>query len=123
MNELDFSFYLNIEEVNYLKKFASVQVFNSETTIVYKNQIPTAAYLLLNGEIEISDKRKAFSEVFKKDHLFCLKEIYLHKKIKYNINIKAGSEVLIIDRSTVIELLNKNTFKNPLSHLLADLAS
>jgi len=123
MNELDFSFYLNTNEINYLKKFASERIFNSEMTIIYKNQIPTAAYLILEGSIEITNKRKNFSQLLGQNHLIGLKEIYAHKKIKFNIDIKSGSKVLIIDHSTVLELLNKNRIENPISHLLADMAS
>ena len=83
--------------------------------------IPTAGYLLLDGEINFI-KRKSIIQTIKSGTLFGVTELTDKSPLKYAVKITQNSNVCILDKSTVKELLGKLT-KDELPHIFKSLVA
>lgn len=92
------------------------KVFNTETEIIYEGHVPTAGYLLLEGEIQFL-KRKRIVKVVQAGTIFGVSELMNNTVLKYTVKILQNSKVCILDRSTVKELL-QNLKTEELPHIL-----
>ena len=104
--------YYNIltnEQVEYLSKFSKECLYSSETQIIYANQIPMASYVLLAGKIILRDAQKRIVKTCQPKVLIGFSEFFHGKAYKYTVEIESGSKVLILDRSTILEIQNQNS--------------
>lgn len=88
-----------------LKILCPPSVYNTESEIIYEGHVPTAGYLLIEGEIHFL-KRKRVVETAKGGSLFGISELMNHTALNYTVRIQPGSKVCILDKSTIKELLN-----------------
>lgn len=110
--------YYNIltpEQVEYFGHFAHTRLYSSQTQLVYSGQIPTAAYLLVEGTIILKDAQKRTVRKCEKNSLIGFSELYNKIPYKYTVEIENGSKVIILDKSTMQEI-SKHYNKNPVHY-------
>lgn len=110
--------YYNIltpEQVNYFTHFSHVRLYSSQTQLIYAGQVPTAAYLLVEGKIILKDAQKRTIRVCEKHSLIGFPELYNKIPYKYTVEIENGSKVIILDKSTMLEI-SKHYYKNPVQY-------
>ena len=95
--------------------------YNTESELIYEGHIPTAGYLLLDGEINFV-KRKRVIQTIKSGTLFGVIELMESSPLKYSVKITPNSKVCILDKSTVKELLEKLS-KDELPHIFKSLVA
>lgn len=103
---------LTKEQIEFFKLFSEVVVFRSPTQIIYSGQIPMAAYLLLEGSITLRDAQNRKLKNCDQGVLLGFTEIYNNTPYKYTAEIHQNSKVLILDRSTILEI-NTSFQKRP----------
>jgi len=100
-------------------KYAQKQIFSADSPIMYEDQTPVVAYILSKGKATIEDHYHNEKKV-SKGNIIGLKELITHSKSSVSATIEKGSEVYILDRSCIKEILNKDTqLKEEIDKLIA----
>ena len=91
--------------VNYLVKseFQMIEV-RYESTIIYEGHTPHAGYLLLEGEAILCKRNRPLQKLQNRS-LIGVEELLGHKAFKWDLRLKPGSKLLVLDKSTVKEIL------------------
>lgn len=92
------------EEICFLKRYFNESKFGSRTSLIYQGQIPTAAYILLSGTIDIKSSNNDVLLNLKEKILIGFHEINQNLKFKYTVDIYPESVVLILNRSRIEEI-------------------
>ncbi|MAX66866.1 MAG: cyclic nucleotide-binding domain-containing protein [Bacteriovoracaceae bacterium] len=104
---------LSPEHINDLLTLLKPHCYQTPTELIYEGHIPRAGYLLLSGEVEFYKKKKLISRIGA-NHLFGVYELMTNTSLPYTAYIKANSRVLILDKTTIKELiLNRKTSELP----------
>lgn len=96
---------LDEHHIELLKNMSAPQLYQTETELIYENQIPHAGYLLVEGEIHFI-KRKTIFQKIKPGTLFGVCELMHNSPLKFTVKIMPNSKVCILDKSTVKEILS-----------------
>lgn len=113
---------LTSAQIDYLKNFREQHVYNSKTQVIYHGQVPMAAYVLLEGKIDLKNARDKLVKECTPPTLLGFKEICEGTQFKYTAEILPGSKVLILDRSTAKEILHDlhiNSEESPLLDIVS----
>lgn len=86
---------------NLLRHFEEKKI-QVDQEIVYQGHIPFAGILLIQGNIVASNTRT--KHVFTSGALIGVKELMEGNPLKYTIEVKSGSTIMILDRTSLIEL-------------------
>lgn len=86
---------------NLLRHFEEKQI-QVDQEIVYRGHIPFAGILLLDGKIIASNTRAKHN--YESGTLIGVKELIEGNPLKYSIEVKSGSTILILDRTSLLEL-------------------
>ena len=95
---------INENQTKYFKQYSDEHVYNTLTQIIYKGQVPMAAYVLIEGTIILKDAQKRIIEEINPTSLIGFYEIFEQRPFKYTAEISPGSRVLILPRSTIFEI-------------------
>jgi CRP-like cAMP-binding protein len=95
---------INISELEYFRNFASEHIFNTGTELIYNGQIPMAAYILIEGSIELTNSKKKVVHQCEPLQLIGFYEIYTETAFNFTAFIKSNTKVLTIDRSAIREM-------------------
>lgn len=109
-------------ELEYFKSFLEVHTYNSQTQVIYHGQVPMAAYILIEGKIDLKNARDKLIRVCEPNVLVGFSEIYNNMPFKYTAEIEPGSKVLIIDRTAVKTIKNDLESKS-IHHKVFDIVS
>lgn len=103
-------------EQNFIDKLAKAcppRLYNAESEIIYEGHTPTAGYLLIKGEVHFL-KRKRVVQTADTGSLFGVLELMNNQPLKYTVRIQPNSQVCILDKSTIKELISEfNTDELP----------
>lgn len=105
---------LSEHHTNFLENEMKSQVFQTESVIIYKEQIPTAAYLLLDANIKLVSPIEAPIIFNQRGCLIGFWQIYHNHPSPIDIYLQAASRVLILSKST-IPFIYKNVLNQELS--------
>jgi len=115
-------FTLTAAQIDYLGQFRQRHTYHSRTQVVYSGQIPMAAYVLLEGRIDLKNARDKLVKHCEPPTLIGFQEICKNEPFKYTAEIQPGSIVLILDRSAACEIINDMSV-NTENHQLLDIVS
>jgi CRP-like cAMP-binding protein len=96
------------QDLGKLAEHVDVRVYNRDTNLIYKGHIPHVAYILVSGKIII--KTKGRDVELEKGSVVGVKELLSNTPFRYNVKIESGSEVFILDKSTLIEMMDHQDF-------------
>jgi CRP-like cAMP-binding protein len=100
---------LKTDDINYLKAIFPPIYFNVETELIYIGQVPKAAYILLEGELQFLNQRNNLIKTCERNSLIGFHEINNREAFCYTVKIKPGTKLIVLDRSTIKEILNKHS--------------
>lgn len=102
---------LTEEQIHSVLNSVPARIFQTETEIIYKDQVPLAAYLIVEGSVRIYNKKMMIDQV-KAGQLLGVRELLGHKPFKYTAKITPHSHVSILDKSSIQEILEKIELPN-----------
>lgn len=77
--------------------------FKSQSHLFYEGQIPISGYLILNGSIQISQKKK-LKKILQAGYLIGLAELINKKPITVSAEVFPNTEVCFLDKTTLLEI-------------------
>lgn len=86
------------EQLTKLIQLSEPQIFHVDQTIIYKGNIPNAAFCLINGTMQIRKYDNSLITI-EKMILIGYEECLARKAFKHNLEVKSGSEILILPMS------------------------
>lgn len=100
---------INVSEktIKKLIKYGHVHTFSVESDLFYEGQIPFVAYLILDGRVQFSKRRrnKGFTG---KGSLIGLRELYFHSPSSITAKVFPETKICYLDRSTILEIIECN---------------
>ncbi|MBI2519105.1 MAG: Crp/Fnr family transcriptional regulator [Bdellovibrio sp.] len=93
------------ELCDFLQNHHQKQLFKSSTEIIYQGHVPTAAYVLLKGEIEIYKGKRRIETLRGPNIIIAANELVHDLAYPYSIAIKSLSETYILCRSSIKEIM------------------
>lgn len=121
MNTKDDYIKISNELIEKIKAVSTPHCYSSRSDLFYEGQTPIVAYLLVEGYIHLT-KNKKIKGILDPGTLFGLKELMNNEPVDVDAQILPNTMVCFLDRSTILEILNKQT-KEPLSEFLNELLS
>lgn len=94
------------EHIDALIRFCTPRLYQTETEIIYEGHVPSAGYLILEGNAKLVKKKK-IKQTLQPGSLFGIHELLNKVPLSYNVKISPNSKVCILDKSTVRELLHR----------------
>lgn len=98
--------FLTQEQINFLKTFGPPRLYQMTESLVYEGQTPVAGYVLLEGKITVEKRGHILQEIAEKS-MICVQELIANIPLKYTIKIYPQSSVLILDKSSVFDILKR----------------
>jgi CRP-like cAMP-binding protein len=111
---------LNPAFIAKIKEISDVRKFSLACPLFYEGQIPIVAYLVLEGSIVLSKKKKV-KNIIKPGHLVGLNHLMAHTPSKMDAEVAAESTLCFLDKSTAFEIINLDN--SELSKLLSKIAN
>jgi signal-transduction protein with cAMP-binding, CBS, and nucleotidyltransferase domain len=99
---------LTENQIKHLKKYSKEFTFNTQTEIIYAGHTPKVIYVLLEGNIFFYNKKNKRVKECSVNCIIGSEEFLLNTPYKRTAVISLGSKVLILDRSSVNDLLYEN---------------
>lgn len=90
-----------------LNKFVSRREYKRDADIIYKGHIPQSGFLLIDGCIELQFSKTKMIKIDDAS-IIGVRELMNSEPFKFKVSIRSNSLVYILDKSTVIELLECN---------------
>lgn len=85
-------------------EFQRIEV-HFETCIIYEGHIPHVGYLLLHGEAFLCKRGRPLQKL-QQHSLIGVEELFSHSPFKWELRVSPGTALLVLDRSTLLEILN-----------------
>jgi signal-transduction protein with cAMP-binding, CBS, and nucleotidyltransferase domain len=95
---------LTSQELAILKKHFKPIKFNHSFNLVYEEQVPNTGIVLLDGGLDILRKKKV-EESIAPGNLLGLHQLLHNEPVKRGCQIRKDSEVIMIQKSDVLEAL------------------
>jgi signal-transduction protein with cAMP-binding, CBS, and nucleotidyltransferase domain len=96
---------LGLEDMRNLKKRFEVLTFASDSMLVYAGQIQPAAFAILEGEVVIQKQSEEIDRVCA-GHLIGVDQLLKGKPVKYGLNVKAKSKIIVFGKSDILAHMN-----------------
>lgn len=103
---------LTKEDISFLISWGQAVLIPNDFDFVYEKQIPCLAVALIDGRIE-TIKRSKVVETIPPSTLFGIHQIMNNEKVKRSFRIKAGSTIVLISKSEIMDAI-----KSPKSKLM-----
>lgn len=94
--------------VNHFVEILPQNSYPRGTTLIYPNQTPFVAYLMIDGELVLFNQKQDEAYRLKKGELLGVRELLHHEIIPYEVHISQDSLLAHLDRSTLLEILEEN---------------
>jgi len=97
---------LSSDEMDVLKARFDTFTFNRDTDLVYENQIPNTGVVLVDGELNLF-KRSKILEKINSSVALGVYQLVNDEPVKIGIKVKSPSEVILLNKSEIREILNQ----------------
>lgn len=94
---------LSRDLINKITTFFPSKKFKSQSHLFYEGQIPISGYLILDGSIQVSYKKK-FKKMLNAGYLLGVNELLNKKPIQLSAEAFPNTEVCFIDKTTLMEI-------------------
>ncbi len=82
------------------------KVYKSQAHLFYEGQIPISGYLIIDGSIQISKKKK-FKKMLQKGSLIGVSELMNKAPSAISAEVFPNTQLCFLDRTTLLEVYNK----------------
>lgn len=94
---------LSRDLINKITTYFPSKKFKSQSHLFYEGQIPISGYLILDGSIQVSYKKK-FKKMLNAGYLLGVSELLNKKPIQLSAEAFPNTEVCFIDKTTLMEI-------------------
>jgi CRP-like cAMP-binding protein len=122
MNTKDDYLKISDELIDKIKLISNPHCYSTQSDLFYEGQTPIVAYLLVEGYIHLS-KNKKLKEVLVAGTLLGLKELMNNEAVDVDAQILPNTKVHFLDRSTILEILNKKEENSKLQDFFSEVVS
>ena len=95
--------FLHAHEIEFLKSQFEVMTFAHDFQMVFENQIPQVALVLLNGNIHLKSRKKTI-KILDPGILVGAFHLLHNHPVVFGCEISAKSEVILIHKSELLEI-------------------
>jgi CRP-like cAMP-binding protein len=95
---------LSSELIKKITSYFPSRKFKSQAHLFYEGQIPISGYLILDGSIQVSYKKK-FKKMLNAGYLLGIAELINKKPIKLSAEAFPNTEICFLDKTTLLEIL------------------
>ena len=99
LNHIELSRHLSDKITTYFPS----KKFKAQSFLFYEGQIPISGYLILDGSIQVSYKKK-FKKMLNSGYLLGVNELLSKKPIHLSAEAFPNTEVCFIDKTTLMEI-------------------
>ena len=96
---------LSNELIKKITSYFPSKKYTTQSHLFYEGQVPISGYLILEGSIQISKKRK-LKKLLNSGHLLGVFELLNKKPIGISAEVYPNTEICFLDRTTMLELSN-----------------
>lgn len=94
---------LSRDLINKITTYFPSKKFKSQSHLFYEGQIPISGYLIIDGSIQVSYKKK-FKKMLNAGYLLGVNELLNKKPIQLSAEAFPNTEVCFIDKTTLLEI-------------------
>jgi CRP-like cAMP-binding protein len=94
---------LNSDLIDKITDYFPSKKFKSQSHLFYEGQIPISGYLVLDGSIQVSYKKK-FKKMLNAGYLIGVAELLNKKPIQLSAEAFPNTEICFLDRTTLLEI-------------------
>ena len=94
---------LSRELIDKITAYFPSKKFKSQSHLFYEGQIPISGYLIIDGSIQVSYKKK-FKKMLNAGYLLGVNELLNKKPIGLSAEAFPNTEVCFIDKTTLLEI-------------------
>lgn len=98
---------LDQKQLSFLLERLPPRLFREAEELARDGQVPLAGYALLKGKITFEKKKQILKEL-DLNSVICVRELMQNIPLDHTIKIAPGSEAIILDKSSVLEILSEN---------------
>lgn len=107
MKDMSTHYQLSKKELKELKSLIPVSSYNAYDELIYEGHFPKVAYVFLSGKMSLHQKKKLVKEL-EPGTLIGAKELMDSRSLPYSVSIYPDSETIVLDKSTLLELMNSD---------------
>lgn len=111
---------LTEHEIETICAHLSSIIYKRDANLIYKGHVPMVGHLLVDGEITFVKSSRPILKL-KKGSVFGVKELIEGTPFPFNTQVSPETEVVILDRSTIQEILASGD--KELQRILVDILS
>jgi CRP-like cAMP-binding protein len=94
---------LSSDLIDKLAAYFPSKKFKSQSHLFYEGQIPISGYLVLDGSIQVSYKKK-FKKMLNAGYLIGVAELLHKKPIQLSAEAFPNTEICFLDKTTLLEI-------------------
>ena len=95
---------LSSELIKKITSYFPSKKYKTQSHLFYEGQVPISGFLILDGSIQITHKRK-FKKMLKAGYLLGVFELLNKKPIEISAEVYPDTEVCFLDMTTLLEVL------------------
>lgn len=96
---------LSSDLLDKIATFFPSKKFKTQSHLFYEGQIPISGYLIIDGSIQVSHKKK-FKKILNSGYLLGINELLNKKPIHLSAEAFPNTEICFLDKTTLQEILN-----------------
>ena len=99
---------LNADLLEKIHQFFPSKKYKTQSHLFYEGQIPISGYLILDGSIKISKKKK-LKKILSAGSVIGVDELIEKKPVDVSAEVYPNTELCFIDKTTLLEIIKKET--------------
>lgn len=103
---------LSSDLVQKITSYFPSKKFKSQSHLFYEGQIPISGYLIIDGSIQVSHKKK-FKKMLNAGYLIGVAELLSKKPIQLSAEAFPNTEICFLDKTTLLQI-----FSDPKNELI-----
>ena len=98
---------LSSDLIDKITSYFPSKKFKTQSHLFYEGQIPISGYLVLDGSIQVSYKKK-FKKMLNAGYLIGVAELLKKQPIKISAEAFPNTEICFLDKTTLLELFKEH---------------
>jgi CRP-like cAMP-binding protein len=99
---------LNADLLEKIHQFFPSKKYKTQSHLFYEGQVPISGYLILDGSIKISKKKK-LKKILSAGSVIGVDELIQKKPVDVSAEVYPNTELCFIDKTTLLEIIKKET--------------
>lgn len=97
---------LVVDDLDILKNHFETTTFNHEFNLIYEKQIPNTGIVLVDGEINLLNKKRAII-LNAPGYILGLQNLINNIPFRFKCRVKKDSQLILLPKSDIIRIINE----------------